>query len=66
MSFEEKVAQLESISKKISDENVGLEESLSLYRQGVELAKECLDVINENKLKVKEISNEMTKLFEEK
>lgn len=66
MNFEEKVAQLEDISKKISDDNVGLEESLSLYRQGVELAKECLEILNENKLKVKEISNEMAMLFEEK
>ena len=66
MNFEEKVAQLEDISKKISDDNVGLEESLLLYRQGVELAKECLEILNENKLKVKEISNEMAMLFEEK
>lgn len=66
MNFEEKVAQLEDISKKISDDNVGLEESLSLYRQGVELTKECLEILNENKLKVKEISNEMAMLFEEK
>lgn len=66
MKFEDKVAQLENIAKKIGDDNVGLEESLELYRQGVTLAKDCLAVLNENKLKVKEISDEITALFEEK
>lgn len=66
MKFEDKVAQLEVIAKKIGDDNLGLEESLEFYRQGVTLAKECMNVLNENKIKVKEISDEITALFEGK
>lgn len=39
--FEESLAQLEKVVRKLEDGNVPLDESLNLYSEGVMLLKEC-------------------------
>lgn len=41
MNFEKKLANLEEIIEKVEDSEIPLEEAISLYKEGVKLAKEC-------------------------
>jgi len=39
--FEDQLAKLENIVERLEDDAVGLEESLELFEQGMELVKAC-------------------------
>ena len=54
-SFEEMVAELNSIVDKLSDEETPLEESLNLYAQAAEKIAACRTILNDAKLRVEEI-----------
>ena len=42
MNFETAYGKLEEIVKKLESQNVGLEESIALFNEGIELSKVCL------------------------
>lgn len=63
MKFEDKIKELESIAEKLSSEETTLDESISLYAKALEKSKECIDILNENKGKMKELSMQMDALF---
>jgi exodeoxyribonuclease VII small subunit len=46
MSFEESVARLEQIVQAIESGEVGIEESLAKYEQGMELVKRCRAILD--------------------
>lgn len=46
-SFEESIKMLESIIEKMEDPDTSLEQSLKLYKEGVELSSVCGDTLNE-------------------
>lgn len=60
-SFEEKLKRLEQISELLESGDVQLEESISLFEEGIKLSKECLSILENAELKItklkKEISN---------
>lgn len=41
MSLEEKFAKLEETVKKLESEDISLEESFRIYKEGMELLKQC-------------------------
>jgi len=45
-NFEESVAQLEQIVAAIESGQIGLEESLAKYEQGMELVKRCRGILD--------------------
>ena len=45
MTLEDAFGQLEEITKKMEQGNLSLEETFSLYKQGLELAQLCNDKI---------------------
>ena len=45
-TFEESVAQLEQIVAAIESGQIGLEESLAKYEQGMELVKSCRGILD--------------------
>ena len=63
MEFEAKVKQLEEIVNKLEDKNLGLEEGIDLYKEGLEITKKCLVELNGGKEKIKALQEEMTALF---
>lgn len=65
MNFEEKLDELEKISEKLDDKNVGLEEGIALYEKGLATLKECLESLEESRGKIAVIKKEMDKLTEE-
>ncbi|MBE5731454.1 MAG: exodeoxyribonuclease VII small subunit [Clostridiales bacterium] len=63
MKFEERIASLEEIAKKIENDNLSLEESIKLYEDGIKTARECVSYLNENKEKINNLTKQMEELF---
>ena len=57
-TFEEQLAQLEEIVKKLESSGVSLNESLSLFEQGVKLTKSCQKILDSAEKKVKLLVSE--------
>ncbi len=65
MNFETAYSKLEEIVKKLEGQNVSLEESIALFNSGIELSKECLKFLNEEKGKIQLLTDELNNLCEE-
>lgn len=52
LTLEENFKQLEEMIEKLEDKEIGLEESFSLYEQGMNLLKQCNDQIDRVEKKV--------------
>jgi exodeoxyribonuclease VII small subunit len=51
-SFEESMKRLEEISGLLDSEEIGLEQAVSLYEEGIELSKYCMNKLKEADLKI--------------
>jgi len=60
-NFEKDLSRLEEISELLEN-NIGLEDSISLYEEGIKLSKSCLTTLKKAELKVTKLSNELTDL----
>ncbi len=58
MSFETDLSRLNEIVKKLEGSDLTLDESLELYKQGVELSVKCKKTLEEAKLTVKQMDGE--------
>ena len=53
--FEKSLQQLEQIVNKMENGELGLEESLSRFEEGIKLAKQCQDTLSEAELRVEQL-----------
>ncbi|NDH59575.1 MAG: exodeoxyribonuclease VII small subunit [Proteobacteria bacterium] len=60
MDFESSLKELESIVKKLEDENINLEDSVKSFEAGINLVKECQKQLEDAELKVKELLDDGT------
>tara|TARA_B100000575_G_scaffold188575_1_gene151908 strand:- start:1655 stop:1876 length:222 start_codon:yes stop_codon:yes gene_type:complete len=51
--FESSLMALESIVKRLEDENINLEDSVKSFEEGINLVKECQKQLQEAELKIK-------------
>ncbi|MFA8344434.1 MAG: exodeoxyribonuclease VII small subunit [Rhodothermaceae bacterium] len=58
-SFEESLTRLEEISNLLESEEVGLEESVKLYEEGMKLSKECYKTLDKAELKITELKKKL-------
>ena len=56
MTFEQALQRLEEIVESLEDETPELEEALSSYEEGTELARHCLKRLEKAELRVEELS----------
>ncbi len=49
MNFDESLKRLKEICSKLSSDGTTLEDTVKLYKEGMELSDECLKVISEMK-----------------
>ena len=56
-TYEEQINELKEIIGKIENREVGLEESLSLYRRGMEILQSCEKYLEDAELKVTELQD---------
>ena len=47
IKFEDAIKKLEEISKELESGNLGLDESVSKFEEGMELSKTCIKMLNE-------------------
>ena len=55
MGFEEAMAKLDELVKKLETGNLDLDESLEIYSQAVELRERCRQILDESERKVKKL-----------
>ncbi len=55
MKFEEALAKLSEINEKLSAEDVSLEDSVKLFKEGVELTKFCQKKLDEANQEIEQI-----------
>ena len=60
IDFESSLKELESIVKKLEDENINLEDSVKSFEAGINLVKECRKQLEDAELKVKELLDDGT------
>jgi len=58
-NFESSLLRLEEISGQLESGEVGLEESIRLYEEGIELAKICYSTLKSAELKVTELKKQL-------
>ena len=64
MTFEEIIKKMTDISAALEDNNLSLEEGISLYNQGLELSKQAIAILKESKGKITLLSDELGALAE--
>ena len=55
-TFEESVAQLEQIVAAIESGQIGLEDSLTKYEQGMELVKRCRGILDRAEKRIEQLT----------
>lgn len=59
-SFENNISELQGIVDKLeSDAGVSLEESMELYKQGLELTKKCVDDLNSVQTEINDLNKQL-------
>ena len=58
LSFEELLGRLEKITEQINSQDVSLEESLKLFKEGSQLAKKAHEILENAKLSISEFEGE--------
>lgn len=58
-TFEESLNRLQEISNSLESGDIGLEESIKLYEEGISLAKICYTTLKEAELKVTELKKQL-------
>ena len=57
-SFEDKMKRIDEIVVKLDNDDITLEESLNLYKEGVTLTKECDDILKNAQLNIEELTKD--------
>ena len=55
LNFEEALEKLAKINEKLESEEISLDESVKLFREGLELSKLCQKKLDEAKLEIQKI-----------
>ena len=58
-SFEESLNRLQEISDALESDEIGLEQSITLYEEGINLAKTCYTSLRDAELKVTELKKQL-------
>ena len=61
-NFEDKLTRLEEITTLLENSEIGLEDSIQLFEEGVKLSKECLSVLEKAELKVTTLKKELNEI----
>lgn len=54
-TFEKNLQTLTEVIQKMEQQDVGLEESLKLYEQGVQLTRKCQKIIDDAEKKIEQL-----------
>ncbi len=57
-TYEESLKQLKELSEKVKDPNIGIEESMKYYEEGIKLGRELTSALEKNIRKIEIINLE--------
>ena len=57
-TFEQALRELEKIVEKVEQGEIGLEESIEKYAQGMQLIKHCRDILDQAEKRIETINKE--------
>ena len=60
IDFESSLKELESIVKKLEDENINLEDSVKSFEEGINLVKSCQEELKSAELKIQKLLDDGT------
>ena len=61
-NFEDKLSRLEEITSSLENSEIGLEQSIQLFEEGVKLSKECFSILQKAELKVNVLKKDLSEL----
>ena len=61
-SFEIDILRLEEISSLLEKDDIGLEEAILLFEEGVLISRNCLTVLNNAELKITELKKKISSM----
>ena len=64
-TFENKLLRLEEISQLLEGDEVGLEEAITLYQEGIELSRNCITTLKEAELRITQLKKNLDTLTKE-
>lgn len=59
-TFEDNLSRLEEIGKVLDEDNIGLEDSIALFEEGIQLSKSCITALKKAELKITELKNDLS------
>ncbi len=59
-NFEANLARLEEISNLLESQEIGLEEAISIFEEGIKLSKSCATTLKKAELKITELTKELS------
>ena len=62
MNYDKSIEALEKVVEKLSEERLGIEESLELYSKGIKLAKEAMEALSVFKGKIEILNKDLSEL----
>lgn len=65
MKFEESIKKLEDIAKELEGGELGLDESVSKFEEGMKISKECTKMLNEAEKRINILINNDGEISEE-
>jgi len=65
ISFEDKISRLEEVAELLEQENLGIEESIVLFEEGVKLSKECIITLQKAELRITELKRQISDFKED-
>lgn len=60
ISFEKALKKLESIVTKLEAGEVSLEDSVTLYEEGMKLSKHCSEILEKAELRIDKVNQDQT------
>ena len=64
-TFEVNLSRLEEISTLLEGEELGLDESISLFEEGIKLSKSCMTSLKKAELKITELKSDLSEVTSE-
>ena len=61
-TFEEKLKLLEMTVRKLEENDLSLDESKKLYKEGIKLSKECKILLHKTELEITDLKKELEEL----
>lgn len=64
-SFEQNLLRLEEIAGLLENNNIGIDEVISLYEEGISLSKSCIKKLKDAELKITELKKELNEISDD-